>query len=136
MKQTDESVSKAKSGSKVAALSSSKLSSRFWVNRVKQVRGHGFYFGRFQHAGRRELVNLGTTDKRQASEIAARTYAQIRSQGWDAALRVLNPDRHRPNSAVTVGDVVRTLESVDLRPRTRDNYCPENHAQGFCRPRP
>jgi integrase len=123
MKQTDESVSKAKSGSKVAALSSSKLSSRFWVNRVKQVRGHGFYFGRFQHAGRRELVNLGTTDKRQASEIAARTYAQIRSQGWDAALRVLNPDRHRPNSAVTVGDVVRTLESVDLRPRTRDNYC-------------
>lgn len=123
MKQTDESASNAKSGSKVAALSASKLSSRFWINRVRQVRGRGFYFGRFQHAGRRELVNLGTTDKRQAAEIAARTYGQIRAQGWDAALRVLDPDRNRPNSAVTVGDVVRALESVDLRPRTSANYC-------------
>jgi integrase len=123
MKQTDENASNAKSASKVQVSAASKLSSRYWINRVVQYQGRGFYFAQIQHAGRRTAVCLQTTDKRQAAEVAARTYGQIRAQGWDAALRVLDPDRHRPNSAVTIGDVVQTLESVDLRPRTRDNYC-------------
>ena len=123
MKQTDESVSNAKSASKLQVAAASKLSSRYWINRVVQYQGRGFYFAQIQAAGRRTAVCLQTVDKRQAAEVAARTYGQIRAVGWDDALRVLNPDRHRPNSAVTIGDVVRTLESVDLRPRTRDNYC-------------
>ena len=122
MKQTDKSTSNAKSGSKVAAGSSSKLSSRFWLTRVKQVRGHGFFFGRFQHAGRREAVNLGVTDKRQAAEVAAKTYGLIRAQGWDTALRVLDPEKHRAQSAGTVGDVIDTLARLDMRPSTRTAY--------------
>ena len=123
MKQTDESASNAKSASKVQAGGASKLSARYWSARVKQVRGHGFYFAQLQHAGRRSAVCLQTTDRRQAAEVAAKTYAQIRIQGWDAALQTLDPDKHRPHSALTIGDVVRTLESVDLRPRTSGNYC-------------
>lgn len=122
MKQTDKSASNAKSGSKVAAGSASKLSSRFWLTRVKQVRGHGFFFGRFQHAGRREAVNLGVSDKRQAAEVAAKTYGLIRAQGWDAALRVLDPEKHRAQSAGTVGDVLDTLKRLDIRPSTANAY--------------
>lgn len=122
MKQTDESVSKAKSASKVQASGASKLSARYWIARVKQVRGHGFYFAQLQHAGRRTAVCLQTTDRRQAAETAAKTYGQIRAQGWDAALRALDPDKHRPHTGRTVGDVIDTLGRLDMRPSTRTAY--------------
>lgn len=122
MKQTDESLSNAKSASKVQAGGASKLSARYWFARVKQVRGHGFYFAQLQHAGRRTAVCLQTTDRRQAAETAARTYGAIRAQGWDAALRALDPDKHRPHTGKTVGDVIDTLARLDMRPSTRTAY--------------
>ncbi len=122
MKQTDESVSKAKSASKVQASGASKLSARYWIARVKQSRGHGFYFAQLQHAGRRTAVCLQTTDRRQAAETAAQTYAQIRIEGWDAALRALDPDKHRPHTGRTVGDVIDILARLDMRPSTRTAY--------------
>jgi integrase len=122
MKQTDESVSKAKSASRVQAGGASKLSARYWIARVKQVRGHGFYFAQLQHAGRRTAVCLQTTDRRQAAETAAKAYGQIRAQGWDAALRALDPDKHRPQTGVTVGDIFDTLARLDMRPSTRTAY--------------
>ena len=122
MKQTDESVSKAKSASKVQAGGASKLSARYWIARVKQVRGHGFYFAQLQHAGRRTAVCLQTTDRRQAAETAAKTYGLIRAEGWNAALRVLDPEKHRAQSAGTVGDVIDTLARLDMRPSTKTAY--------------
>jgi len=122
MKQTDESVSNAKSASKVQVGGASKLSARYWIARVVQYQGGGFYFVQLQHAGRRMAVCLQTTDRRQASETAARVYGQVRAQGWDAALRALDPDKHRSHTGKTVGDVIDTLNRLDMRPSTRTAY--------------
>lgn len=121
MKQASEIGRSAKSANKVQ-IKASKLSSQYWVTRVYQPYGREFWV-QMQHAGQRHAFSLGTSDRRAAGAKAAGIYERIRNEGWNAGLCVADPERHASKHAtLTVGTVVETLERVDLKPRTRDNY--------------
>lgn len=68
---------------------------------------------RLAHAGCRHGVNLGTADKRAAAAKVAKHFLEIFSQGWDAALSVLDLETYWLRGVATVGDVVSVLEHLN-----------------------
>ena len=123
MKKENAIPSNAKSASKVQATGASKLSARYWLDRVFQNHGTGFYFAQIQHAGTRRAVCLQSVDRRDASIAAAKLYADIRLRGWEPALAALDPSRAAgQKEAVAVGDVCLALAALDMRPATVSNY--------------
>lgn len=130
MKPSDP-VRYAKSGKEVAKVGGGKLSSAYWLPKIyrpKYTNPDGstgqvdFWWVRVAHGGRRHAVSLGTADKRVAAGKAARMYGEVIGKGWDAALASIDPERHTARTGTRLGDVLTTLERVDLRDRTRANY--------------
>jgi integrase len=82
------------------------------------------WFARMQHGGRREAIGLGTNNQEESARKAARFYQTMRSQGWDAALTQLDPERANPRSLLSVGDYLSTVKPLfDGRAITWVNYC-------------
>lgn len=77
-----------------------------------------------QHRGRREKIGLGTNDKAVASRRAARFYATMREEGWDAAKKQLSPDYDStPTNLITIGNLIQTVRPLAaVRPRTFEIY--------------
>jgi integrase len=120
----EETLGNAESAKKMQRIRPSKLSFAYWMDRVFKPSGKdgGIYWVQIQHAGRRHAVGLNSADRRTAANKAANFYGDVRGKGWDAALAILEPDKHGTKVGSTVGDVVATLGRVDLRERTRRNY--------------
>lgn len=129
---------KEKSGKEVAKekigrAKPSKLTAAYWSEKVfrpvylesgKRSSSPNF-FARVQHAGRREAVGLGTSDRDQAARIAAKFFGNVRSQGWDFAVKELDPDKFAASksNAITVGEICRAIMSASgVKERTATNY--------------
>src|SRR5215469_16604467 len=81
----------ARSGNNLA----SKGDARYWLSRVfkpKSGRRGGevytaaFYFARFQYAGKRIAMSLGTANQREAATRARDRYLYLCANGWKAFL--------------------------------------------------
>ena len=85
------------------------------------------YAVRLASGGRRETVNLGTTDVREAAKRAARFAAVLKSNGWEAAFADLSPEAERRvirRDVPTVGEVISAAEqrAVNVKPATLRAY--------------
>jgi integrase len=120
----------AKSGNNLA----SKGDARYWLARVfkpKSVRKGGevytaaFYFARFQYAGRRTAVSLGTANQREAATRARDRYLYLCANGWKSFLAHYGPDSDTPKPKVdiTVGQFIEAaLQESHLAPTTIGPY--------------
>jgi integrase len=80
------------------------------------------YAVRFQHAGRREGFNLGTSDADAAAAKARDIYMYLKANGWEATLAKFKPAPVTTNK-LTVGEYLAAVESASkLRPQTFLNY--------------
>jgi integrase len=105
---------------KEVAKQASRFSAGYWLERIYRPTytrdGERFevpqWFARMQHGGRREAVGLGTNNREEGSRKAARFYQTLRSKGWDAALRELDPERSNPRSMTTIGEYLDTVKPL------------------------
>jgi integrase len=106
---------------KEVAKQMSRFSAGYWLPRVyrptytheTQPIGVAQFYARMQHAHRREAVPLNTNNREEASRKAAKLYQRIRSNGWDQALKELDPDRYSPRSNLTtIGGYLETCEPL------------------------
>jgi integrase len=120
----------AKSGNNLA----SKGDARYWLPRVfkpKSVRRGGevytaaFYFARFQYAGRRIAMSLGTANQREAATRARDRYLYLCANGWKAFLTRYGPDADVPDpkTDITVGEFIEAARAEShLAPTTVGPY--------------
>jgi integrase len=115
---------------KVIGKQSSKFSAQVWAAKVYRARylrdgkwtEVSEWRVRIQHARRREDIGLGTNFREEAGRKAARFYQDIRTHGWDEALRKFRPDSG-PRSLVTVGGYIETVSPLlKVRQRSLANY--------------
>lgn len=124
------------SQSEVQKAAGSKLTPAYWQHRVfrptysvgRQRRLAGEFYAQIQHAGRREKVAMGASQREKAARRAAKLYAAIRVKGWETALLEFQPDREAVQTAdtLTVGAFLEAarplLEELNTRTRTIANY--------------
>jgi integrase len=121
----------AKSGNNLA----SKGDARYWLSRVfkpKSVREGGtlvytaaFYFARFQYAGKRIAMSLGTANQREAATRARDRYLYLCANGWKAFLAHYGPDSGvpEPMADITVGEFIEAISAEGhLAPTTIGPY--------------
>src|SRR5436190_3430794 len=80
------------------------------------------FYVRIKYGGRRRAVPLNTSDRSEAGRQAVKLYEQLRANGWDIALRELNPRSIETDSEVTIKNVIAVLSEANLRERTTFNY--------------
>jgi integrase len=120
----------AKSGNNLA----SKGDARYWLSRVfkpKSVRRGGevytaaFYFARFQYAGQRIAISLGTANQREAATRARDRYLYLCANGWKAFLAHYGPAAGVPDpkTDITVGEFIAAAQNEShLAPTTIGPY--------------
>jgi hypothetical protein len=120
MKNLDTTGQNPKSG-KGMAKCGSRFSAIYWMGRLYRPKYRNEkseyvqvseWFARIQHAGRREAVGLSTNNQEEASRKAAHLYQDIRTKGWEEALRKFSPERSNPQSRTTVGEHIEVTKSV------------------------
>lgn len=124
----------AKSGGEVAELAmrrshgSSKFSAVYWGSRLFRRswteeggirRSSDEYAVRIQHGGRRAEVGLATANRGTAAQRAANLYRDVRTLGWDEALKRLDPERAttRPRCQ-TLGDYAAEVRKLGVLSET------------------
>jgi len=110
----------------------SKTSAKYWESRLfkptyveKGERRESRHFSaRIAYLKRRHTFPLGTGNKETASKDAARIYASLVANGWDATLAEFAPTyAPRDEKPVTVGDYIREAEkSADVSKSTLRGY--------------
>lgn len=110
----------------------SKTSAKYWESRVfkptytegGEKRESRHYSARIGHLKRRHTFPLATGNKENASKEAAKVYAFLVANGWDAALATYAPTyAPRDEKPVTVGDYIREAEnSADVSKNTLRGY--------------
>jgi len=123
-----------KSVQEVSKQKFSKTDSRYWKARLFKnsfTRGDdrretADFCVKIAHAGRRETVNLRTSNAEAAAGKARDFYRLLLSDGWDAAVALYKPRAAtpEPGASVTIGDLISAAEqrSVHLRPTTLRYY--------------
>jgi integrase len=121
-----------KSGNKVAS-KLSKNDTRYWLRRVfkprsvqrsGQVYVAAFYFARFQYAGRRMSMSLGTGNQTEAAARAKERYLYLTANGWQAFAEKYRADHDMPQvpdalkTNVTVGEFIEAATSESTLPAT------------------
>jgi len=110
----------------------SKTSAKFWESRIfkpgytenGEQRHSRHFSARIGHLKRRHTFPLGTGNKETASKDAAKIYAFLVANGWDATLAKFAPTyAPREEKPVTVGDYIREAEqSADVSKSTLLGY--------------
>lgn len=93
-----------------------KVTRRTWERDGRRFQADDYSI-RIAHGGRREWVNLRTSDQREAARRAARFHVTLKASGWDHAFATLGPEEKRVRdvrSGVTVGDIIREAARVAL----------------------
>jgi hypothetical protein len=116
----------------------SKHDIRYWLRRIfkprsvkpnGQVYVAGFYFARFQYAGRRMTMSLGTANQTEAAQRAKERYLYLTANGWRAFLEKYRAD-HEPagepatvKANITVGEFIEAASrESSLSPATIGPY--------------
>lgn len=110
----------------------SKTSAKYWETRIRKPtytedgeKRHSRHFAaRITYSKRRHAFPLGTGNKETASKDAAKIYAFLVANGWDATLAKFAPTyAPREEKPVTVGDYIREAEqSADVSKSTLRGY--------------
>lgn len=117
-------------------MSYAKTDQRYWREKVaKRNRGDGAdasYSVQIQYSGKRSRFPLNTANKSAAAEKAAKIYKDLLAHGWDATLKIHNPNRRRLSQRVegntfidrpTIGDVIEQATFISTaRPSTLNGY--------------
>lgn len=83
------------------------------------------YWVQIAHAGRRHAVPLGANNAEEAARRALKLFKALKTQGWDAALRLFKPDAApvEDKEALTIGRYLGLVdEYAPLSPITFSNY--------------
>ncbi len=101
-----------------------------WLGRLKRndyrvdgdVHECGGWSVQIQAAGRRQRVTLTKSGKHDAAAQAAEFYRCVKVEGWEPALRWINPDRH-DGRETTVGSLIAHVEGFGVvQARTLGTY--------------
>src|ERR1700730_14808976 len=114
----------SKSGKLVVSPRLSKNDTRYWQSRVFKPRHveagtatsqTTCYFVRFQFAGRRISITLGTANQTEAAVRAKERFLFLSSNGWKAFLEKYKPEDRAPalvkRSNITVGEFIAAATS-------------------------
>lgn len=90
-----------------------------WRKAVYQpMAGHGKvspgYNVRMMHQGRRVNFPLKTSNRADAAAEAARIYAYLTSNGWEATLAEFKPQTEKPVKVATVGELIEAAGRVSV----------------------
>jgi integrase len=125
-----------KSGNKVAS-KPSKNDVRYWLARVFKPRSvqrtrvyeAAFYFARFQYAGRRMALSLGTANQMEAAARAKERYLYLTTNGWRPFLAKYRSDHESAEldipvkTNITVGEFIEAAAAASsLAPSTIGPY--------------
>ena len=78
---------------------------------------------RIQHRGRREMFNLGTTNKAVAAKKAKDIYNSLQVTGWENTLQIHKPGMAKKVTSPTVGEFLEAIEAnCGINPRTFLTY--------------
>lgn len=107
-----------------------KAHANYWLGRLKRnqyrvqgtVRECGGWSVQMQAAGRRQRVTLTRSGKHQAAAQAAEFYQHVKVEGWDSAIKWLNPDS-QAGRETTVGSLIAHVEGLGVvQARTLSSY--------------
>ena len=103
----------------------SKAHLAYWEGSIFQRRVNGNWQMILQHGGIRRKLSLETPLKPAAAARARDTYLAVITNGWDAALAQLKPEKrgNASRTEATVGEFMAELRlKADLKPRTLEGY--------------
>lgn len=94
----------------------------YWKTKItkRMIRGSdsAHYYARMSHRGRQGWVNLETGNANTAADTAARYYALLKSEGWEA----LKPSK-KTGETITIGEWIESVDSLRmLRKSTFASY--------------
>ena len=76
-----------------------------------------------QHGGRREVFNLGTTNKTVASINAKNIYLSLKAEGWESTLNKFKASVQHKGKICTIGEFLDVVKDrVSTSPETFENY--------------